>query len=152
MDYSVEEFDKAKTQVLKYILYQKRCEQEIRKKFITKINENMLEDIIEYLTEAGYINDKDYIESKIENFKLLKNLSIKEISYKLLAKGVNKKQLEEYINLNIEELNNYEEKSAYKIIQKKLNMQEEQEIKNYLYKKGYKSENINNAFESVKKN
>ena len=122
--YTVEEFDKAKTQVLKYILYQKRCEKEIRIKFAGKIEENMLEDIIEYLKEAEYINDKEYIESKIYNFMNLKNLSIKEIKYKLQAKGVNKKQLEEYIEKNEEKLNEYETKSAYNIIQKKVNNME----------------------------
>ena len=147
MTYSIEEFDNEKTQVLKYILYQKRCEQEVRKKFANKIDENMLEDIIEYLKEAGYINDSEYIESKIYNFKTLKNLSIKEITYKLLAKGVNKHELENYIDLNIEELNEYETKSAYNIIQKKIHTQEPQEIKNFLYKKGYKSDNIKRAFE-----
>ena len=140
--YSKEEFDKAKTQVLKYILYQKRCEQEVRTKFSKKIDENMLEDIIEYLKQADYINDKEYIESKIQGFKNLKNLSIREIKYKLLAKGVNKRQLEDYIDNNIDELNEYEAKSAYNIIQKRKNSMEMQEIKNYLYKKGYKTDNI----------
>ena len=147
MDYTIEEFDKAKTQVLKFILYQKRCEQEIRKKFSNNIDENMLEDIIEYLKEAGYINDKNYITSKIEYFKNIKNLSIKEIQYKLRAKGVNNRQLEDYISNNIEELNEYEVKSAYNIIQKKKKTLEDEEIKTYLYKKGYKTENIKRAFE-----
>ena len=147
--YSIEEFDEAKTTVLKYILYQKRCEQEVRKKFANKIEENMLEDIIEYLKEAGYINDKEYIESKITNFKAIKNMSIKEITYKLLAKGVDKRQLDDYISSNIEELNSYEMKSAYNIIQKKINSQEVQEIKNFLYKKGYKADNINEAFDNI---
>ena len=147
MNYTVEEFDKAKTQVLKYIIYQKRCEQEIRKKFTGKIEENMLEDIIAYLEEAGYINDEEYIQSKIENFKTLKNLSIKEITYKLLAKGVNKNQLENYISKNMEALNEYETKSAYNIIQKKNNTLELNDIKQYLYKKGYKADNINEALE-----
>ena len=120
MEYSIEEFDKAKTQVLKYVLYQKRCEQEIRSKFKNKIEENMLEDIIEYLKEAEYINDKEYIKSKINNFMAIKNMSIQEIKYKLLSKGVNKYQLEDYIDENIEELNEYEIKSASNIIHKKL--------------------------------
>ena len=55
--YTIEEFDKQKTKVLKYILYKKRTEQEVRNKFSTTIDENMLEDIIEYLKEAKYIND-----------------------------------------------------------------------------------------------
>ena len=147
MEYSIEEFDKAKTQVLKYVLYQKRCEQEVRTKFINKIEENMLEDIIEYLKEAEYINDKEYIKSKINNFMAIKNMSIQEIKYKLLSKGVNKYQLEDYIDDNIEELNEYEIKSASNIIQKKIKVQELQEIKNFLYKKGYKIDNINVAID-----
>ena len=110
MNYTIEEFDKAKTQVLKYILYQKRCEQEIRKKFNGKIEENMLEDIIEYLKKAEYINDDKYIQSKIENFKNLKNMSIKEINYKLMAKGITNNQFENYLNSNYEELKEYKKK------------------------------------------
>ena len=76
--YTIEEFDKEKIKVLKYILYKKRSEQEIRNKFSNTIDENMLEDIIEYLKEAKYINDKEFIEKTVNNFMLLKNLSIKE--------------------------------------------------------------------------
>ena len=141
--YSVEEFDKAKTQVLKYIIYQRRCEQEVRKKFSKKLDEDMLEDIIEYLKQAGYINDKEYIASKIESFKTLNNLSIKEIKYKLVQKGVNITELEKYIEDNIDELNEYEAKSAGNIIEKKKNTKDLDEIKNYLYRKGYKSDNVN---------
>ena len=74
--YNPEEFDKQKTKVLKYILYKKRTENEIRTKFITSIEENLLEDIIEYLKEAKYIDDKEYIRKTINNFQVLKNLSI----------------------------------------------------------------------------
>ena len=64
MGYSIEEFDKAKTQVLKYVLYQKRCEQEIRSKFINKIEENMLEDIIE-LRKLKFLNKKKFQNLKV---------------------------------------------------------------------------------------
>ena len=57
--YTVEEFDKEKTKVLKYVLYKKRSENEIRKKFENEIEQNLLEDIIEYLKEAKYIDDKE---------------------------------------------------------------------------------------------
>ena len=81
--YTSEDFDREKTRVLKYILYKKRTEQEIRNKYSQTIEENLLEDIIEYLKEAQYINDRDYIEKTVNNFKVLKNLSIREIQYKL---------------------------------------------------------------------
>ena len=50
--YTPEEFDEGKTKVLKYILYKKRTEREVRKKFIHNMDEKMLTDIIDYLKEA----------------------------------------------------------------------------------------------------
>lgn len=141
--YSLEEFDKQKTKVLKYILYKKRTENEVRTKFSKDIDEEMLEDIIDYLKEAGYINDYEYIEKTVNQYIILKNLSIKEITYKLYSKGINKRLVEKYLEENYEELNNYERKSAQNIInKKKMTMMEEQEIKMYLLRKGYKSDNI----------
>ena len=145
--YTIEKFDKGKTKILKYILYKKRSENEVRRKFAKELDENMLEDIIEYLKEAKYINDNDYIRRTVNNFIILKNLSIKELKYKLLAKGLNKNDIEDYIYENKEELEEYEIKSISNIIYKKSLSMEQDEIKQYLLKKGYKSENINKAIE-----
>ena len=145
--YTIEEFDKGKTKILKYILYKKRSENEVRRKFAKELDENMLEDIIEYLKEAKYINDNDYIRRTVNNFIILKNLSIKELKYKLLAKGLNKNDIEDYIYDNKEELEEYEIKSISNIIYKKSTSMEQEEIKQYLLKKGYKLENINKARE-----
>ena len=136
--YTVEEFDKEKTKVLKYILYKKRSEAEIRKKFSGIMDENLLEDIIEYLKEAGYINDKEFIEKTVNNIIALKNLSIKEIKYKLMSKGLDKNDIEDYISENREKLEEYEEKSAENITNKKSSSMEPEEIKQYLLKKGFK--------------
>lgn len=141
--YSIEEFDEKKTQVMKYIVYKKRTEQEVRNKFSRIIDESMLEDIIEYLKEAKYLDDSEYIEKMINNFKILKNLSIKEVKYKLLAKGLNKNQVEDYIYEHKEELNEYEINSAKNLIIKKQTDMENDQIKQYLLKKGYNIENIN---------
>ena len=80
---NAELFDRAKTKVLKYILYRKRTEGEIYIKFKNEIDGNTLDEVVE------------------------------------------------------------------KIIQKKGG--EKQEIVMYLMKKGYKKENIDKAFEKVKK-
>lgn len=140
--YELEEFDKQKTKILKYILYKKRTENEIRTKFAGTMEDNLLEDIIDYLKEAKYINDKEFIEKTVNNFMILKNLSIKEIKYKLLAKRISKKIIEDYIYENKDELEEYEKRSATNIINKKQNTMELDEIKQYLLKKGYKSDNI----------
>ena len=147
--YTVEEFDKEKTKVLKYVLYKKRSENEIRKKFENEIEENLLDDIIAYLKEANYIDDKEYIRKTINNFMALKNLSIREIEYKLYGKGIKKEDIEDYICDNKEELNQYEIKSARNIANKKITSLEVEEIKQYLIKKGYKRENIATALEDL---
>ena len=146
--YSPEEFDNAKTKVLKYVLYKKRSENEIRSKFSMTIEENLLDDVIEYLKEADYIDDTIFIEKTINNFIALKNLSLKEVKYKLLSKGIDKSLIEDYFYANKEELEEYEIKSAQNIINKKASSMDEEEIKNYLLKKGYKSDIINEIFEN----
>lgn len=145
--YTIEEFDEQKTKILKYILYKKRTEQEIRTKFAKTVKEDLLEDIIEYLKEANYINDNEYVERTINNFKALKNLSIRELTYKLLAKGIKKDDIDDYIYENREELEEYEKKSISNIIYKKQTSMEIEEIKQYLLKKGYKQENIRKVIE-----
>lgn len=138
--YTIEEFDKQKTRVFKYITFKKRTENEVRIKFEREIEENMLEDIIEYLKEAGYINDYNYIEKQVHEYMLLKSMSIKEIQYKLYQKGIDRKTIEEYISKNREELEEYEKQSMEKIKSKKSTQMDKEEIKTYLYKKGYKVE------------
>lgn len=145
--YTIEEFDEQKTKILKYILYKKRTEQEIRTKFAKTVKEDLLEDIIEYLKEANYINDNEYVERTINNFKALKNLSIRELTYKLLAKGIKKDDIDDYIYENREELEEYEQKSISNIIYKKQTSMETEEIKQYLLKKGYNQENIRKVIE-----
>ena len=138
--YSAEEFDSQKTKVMKYIIFKKRTENEVRQKFQNSIEENMLEDIIEYLKDANYINDYEYIEKQVNEYKTLKTLSIKEIKYKLLSKGLDKNLIEDYIANHYEELQEYEENSLEKIKLKKSGSMDELKLKQYLLKKGYKGE------------
>jgi len=133
--YTIEEFDKAKTKVIKYILYKKRTESEVRAKFKNDIDEIILDDIIEYLKENNYINDYTYIEKQVNEYMNLKTLSIKKIKYKLFSKGLNNKLIDDYISKNHEMLIEYENKSKEKIKLKKSNIMTEEEIDIYLYKK-----------------
>lgn len=139
------EFDKYKSKVLKYVLYKKRTEQEVKQKFSNEIEENILDDIIEDLKENSYINDYNYIERAVNEFINLKTLSIKEIRYKLFSKGIKNSLIDMYINNNIDELEEYEKKSANKLVTKKKGIMEEDEIKLYLLKKGYQEDVIKDA-------
>ena len=138
---NLEEFDKLKTKVLKYVLYKKRTEREVRQKFAENTG-NLLDNVIEYLREENYINDTSYIEKSVNEIQRLKNLSIKEVKYKLLAKGLSSKLVDEYIYNQKEEMLEYEINSAKNILVKKSNTMEQEEIISYLMKKGYMQETI----------
>ncbi len=140
--YTIEEFDKEKSKVMNYIMYKKRTEYEVKNKFQNTIQNDLLCDIIAYVKDAGYLDDSDYIARAINEFIALKNLSIKEIEYKLMCKGVDKNKLEDYIYKNKEALEDYELKSASNLVQKKQRIMEEEDIKMYLMKKGYKQQTI----------
>lgn len=142
MEYSIEEFDRAKTKVMNYIMYKKRTEYEVKNKFSKTIEENLLHDIIEYVKEAGYLSNKEYIERAVSEFKALNNLSRKEVSYKLYSKGIERDLIEDYFSEHSLELYKYELNSAINIFNKKKNTTDEEEIRNYLRKKGYKEDII----------
>ena len=145
----LERKDKLKTKVLKYIMYKKRTEQEIRRKFSNIEDEDLLDDVIEDLKENGYINDDSYIERAVSEFVNLNNLSLKELKYKLMNKGLKKDLIEDYFYNHSEELKQYEINSAKNIILKKSNNSEEQEIIEHLLKKGYKIDLVRRAMEEL---
>ena len=49
--YNIEEFDSAKTRILKYVLYKKRTEREVRIKFSSIYSEELLDNVIDNLKE-----------------------------------------------------------------------------------------------------
>lgn len=147
--YSIEEFDKAKSKVLKYVLYKKRSKQEVKNKFYNVIDSEMLNNVIEELEENGYIDDCNYIERAVNEFVALNNLSIKEIRYKLATKGIPSNLIDDYIIKNKETLVDYEFESARKITIKKSSCLTKDEIMQYLLKKGYMKESVGEALKEL---
>ncbi len=145
--YTIEEFDANKTKVMEYILYKKRTEYEVRKKFCNTIEEEMLNDIIDYVKEAGYINDKEYVKKLFEEYMKLKAMSIREIKNKIYSKGIYADCIEDYISENRETLEEYELNSAKKLIEKKQKSTEPQKLKVYLLNKGFDSDILKQALE-----
>ena len=142
----IKEYDKYKTKVLKYVIYKKRTENEIRRKFENEIEQDMLDNIIEELKENKYISDEQYIERAVNEYIALKNLSLKQIKYKLQSKGVSNYLIEDYFSKNSENLKEYEIKSANNIITKKYDDSPEEIIQNLL-KKGFEYDNVKEALE-----
>ena len=143
--YTIEEFDESKSKVLKYVLYKKRTIQEVKTKFGNIIESEMLNDILDELEENDYIDDNKYIEKAVNEFKVLDNLSIKEIKYKLYSKGIPSNLIEDYISNNIDNLIEYELESAKKIAIKKMNFMDKKDITQFLLKKGYTGGSVKEA-------
>ena len=78
----------------------------------------------------------------IDEFINLKTLSIKEIKYKFLSKGLRGNLIDDYIQNNEEEIEEYEIRCAKKIVNKKKKDMDENEMKYFLKKKGYRDESI----------
>ena len=109
----------------------------------------ILQAVVSDLKEKGYVNDVNYIKRSVNEFMALRNLSLFEIKYKLMSKGIKTSDIEDYFSQNYEVLMEYEKSSAKKIAQKKFSkmeeIMEEIDIKKYLMKKGYKSDSIKAA-------
>ena len=147
MDFKkLELYDKCKTKVLKYVIYKKRSENEIRVKFQREIDEDMLDDIIQELKDNQYISDEKYIERAVNEFMALKNLSLKQIKYKLQSKGIRVNLIEDYFQEHNDDIKEYEIKSANNIITKKYD-QPAEEIIQFLLKKGFEYDNVKEALE-----
>ena len=126
-------------------MYKKRSENEIIKKFENEFDSDLIQAVVSDLKEKGYVNDANYIKRSVNEFMALRNLSLFEIKYKLMSKGIKPSDIDTYFSQNYEVLMEYEKSSAKKIAQKKFSKMEEIDIKKYLMKKGYKSDSIKAA-------
>ena len=102
----------------------------------------MLDDIIEYVKEAGYINDKEYIKKLANEYMALKAMSVRELKNKIYEKGIYADDIEDYLYENKEILEQYESISAEKLVQKKKGM-DPKKLKSYLINKGFDMDIVN---------
>lgn len=134
--------------LMRYVLYKKRTVNEVRNKCKSlKYEENYIEDAIVYLEEAGYINDKIYVEKYINTVQKLKHMSRNEIRIDLMRKGVEDDLIDRAIQSD--ELEEFEFYSAEYLLKKKIKAGEELEkIKRFLLNKGYSYSNVSKAIDN----
>lgn len=134
--------------LMRYVLYKKRTVNEVRNKCkLLKYEENYIEDAIAYLEEAGYINDKIYVEKYISTIQKLKHMSRNEIRIDLIRKGVDDDLIDSAIQND--ELEEFEFYSAEYLLKKKIKAGEEiEKIKRFLLNKGYSYSNVSKAIDN----
>ena len=133
-------FEQAKEKAVKYLVLTLRTENEVRNKLKRlNVEEDIIEQVIEYLKGINYINDSNYIEAYIRQCIKIPKYSKYEIKMKLLQKGINKNLLEE--KLEEHDMQQYEKKIVEKLKESKLKDMDEIKQKAYLYRRGF---NISN--------
>lgn len=135
----------AKSDAIKFVSFKMRTAHEVKMKLREKYTAEIIEETIDYLTQNGYLNDELYTEKFIIEKKKLGRLSKKELSYKLMEKGIKRELTEKVLG----KVNYDDEEFAGKIISKMSkvkNKEEELKIRNYLYKKGFSKESIDKNF------
>lgn len=136
--------------LMKYVIFQKRTEAEVRKKCLQlKYSSEYIDEIVDYLKEGEYINDEVYVQKYIKSTIKIKNTSIFELKIALMRKGVDDNIIDSYINSEYDLLEEHEIESAKKILEKKKN-DDIEKVKKYLRNKGYMNSSIKNAIDNIK--
>ena len=133
------DFETAKAKAIKYIGISKKTEYEVIMK-LKRLNceDEIIENVIEYITKLGYINDSEYVDAYIGQNMRLSSMSIYEIKQKLLQKGIKKYIIEEKLQVLYD--TDYESKVLEKLYSSKFKNMDELKIKKYLYTKGFTKE------------
>ena len=135
--------------VMRYVVYKKRTSEEVRKKCLTlNYEDSYIDEIIEYLKEAGYIDDKVYIQKYINDIKKLKHMSIAQIRNDLARRGIDSDLIDNIIMT--ENINEFEFESAEYLLNKKLKLGEDiDKVKRFLLNKGYSYSNVLKAIDNL---
>ncbi len=135
--------------LVRYVLFKRRTENEVRNKCKQlKYEEEYTDDVIDYLKEAEYINDKVYVEKYISNTKKLKHTSANEIRIDLMRRGIDSDLID--IGLSDDSINDFELDSAIYLANKKMKSGDDiEKIKKYLLNKGYTYSNVSKAIDNL---
>ena len=136
--------------LMKYVLFKKRTVQEVKRKCLElNYEDELTNEIIEYLIENGYLNDELYVMKYILNAIKLKKKSIQELKVDLLRRGIDDSLIDKYMT---DEVHEYEENMAKELAMKKFkSCNDILKVKKYLANKGYPREVINKVIDSLNK-
>jgi len=128
---------KAKSQALRFLAYRNRSTHEIRT-FLTKKNyeEKIVEEVVNYLEELGYLNDYQFCQFWIEDRSRFKPMGKRRIYNELLIKGINPEIIKEALKISFDE--EREREIAISLVKKKMKIYDSKEkMARFLYNRGF---------------
>ncbi|MFA9397365.1 MAG: recombination regulator RecX [Clostridiaceae bacterium] len=143
---------KAKEYGLRIVERSFKTKNDVTRKLVLKeYDENTISYVISFLEEYKFIDDNKYVNMYINDYKISK--SKKAIYYNLSKKGIDKSLIDKAFG-EIDE--DFEEKSAYKLGEKKYKTLKNSEdfiarkkIGDFLFRKGYKYETIKKVLNKI---
>ena len=146
-----EEYIKARSRAIKYIMYKMRTSLEVYNKLKElEFSENEINKVIEDLTQLEYINDEEYAKKFIASNIKTKKLSKSILRLKLKNKGISDEIIDKYLL----ELGASDIDAIIKILEKKnflktIDFDEKNNIKLYCMRKGFSISDINKAIKEI---
>lgn len=134
--------------VTRYVVRMKRTKKEVRDKFKDE-EKHILELVINNLEEASFLNDEEYADTYVKNALITKTNSVFELKMKMQKKGVPKEYISRAFSKYSDELKKYEINNIMKTFERR-KRDDFQKVLNYIYRKGYKKENISIAQEEYR--
>ncbi len=139
---------KARDKAIKLLGFSARTEKELMKRLSTDYSPEICERVIEMLKGYGYINDRDYAVSYINDSFKYKGWGKRRILSNLKAKGI--KEEEAFNALDEADLN--EEEKAFELLKKRLkgnstpDSKEKAKYYRFLLGRGFSYDVINSVF------
>ncbi len=135
--------------IISYVLYQMRTVAEVRRKCNQlKMEEDLIDETIDYLIEAGYLNDENYAKKYVENAIRIKKSSANEIKIGLMRKGVAEDIIDKYVD--VPQVYEFEEASCSELALKKYKtVGDVSKVKKFLLNKGYRYDVVSNAIDNL---
>ncbi len=148
-----DEKNKAKSAAFRYIGYKMRSEREVRDKLSELGYSDFADEIADYMTENGYINDREYALSYTREKINLKSFGEKRIEAELKMRGI----APEYISNALREAGygETELQKAEELAEKRMRRSYKDEndryrkIYGFLLRRGYSTETAKKALEKV---
>ena len=148
-----EEYIKARTRAIKYIIYKMRTSTEVYNKLIELgFPEKEVCKVIRDLIDLEYINDEEYVRKFIESNKKTKKFSKNMVKIKLKNKGISDDIIEKYFyELDVSDID-----AIIKLLEKKkflktIDFDERNKIKLYCVRKGFSISDVNKAIKIYEK-
>ena len=131
----------AKAKALSSIFFKLRTVYEVSEKLKKEFTSEVINGVIAFLVENGYLDDELYVEKFITEKKRLGELSGKAIRYELMGRGISPSIVDEKLN----ELEYDEKEYAKKLLEKHSGRTDNEsviKIREYLFRKGFSTSTI----------